>query len=88
MRNRSLHLNREHNLRAQKNKMTPLEIPYKRKAVDPLECIRVGWELVKPQYWLFVGMSLIAFFIGSAVFGLAYVRELSYMPPPPPLFNE
>lgn len=47
--------------------MTPLEIPYNRKAVDPLACIKAGWELVKPQYWLFVGMTFIAFFIGSAV---------------------
>src|ERR1044071_9987258 len=47
--------------------MTPLEIPYNRKAVDPVECIKAGWELVKPQCWLFVGMTFIAFFIGSAV---------------------
>src|ERR1044071_621106 len=46
--------------------MTPLEIPYNRKAVDPVECIKAGWELVKPHYWLFVGMSFVAFFIGSA----------------------
>ena len=46
--------------------MTP-EIPYKRKAVDPLECIKTGWELVKPHYWLFVGMCFVGFFIGSAV---------------------
>ena len=50
--------------------MTP-EIPYKRKAVDPVECIKAGWELIKPQYWLFVGMTFVAFFIGSAVpFGI------------------
>lgn len=50
--------------------MTP-EIPYNRKAVDPVECIKAGWELVKPQYWLFVGMCFIGFFIGSAVpFGI------------------
>ena len=24
-----------------------LEIPYKRKAVDPVECIKAGWELIK-----------------------------------------
>lgn len=47
--------------------MTTPEIPYKRKAVDPVECIKAGWELVKPQYWLFVGMTFVAFFIGSAV---------------------
>lgn len=51
--------------------MTTPEIPYKRKAVDPLECIKAGWQLVKPQYWLFVGMTLVAFVIGSAVpFGI------------------
>jgi uncharacterized membrane protein len=46
--------------------MTP-DIPYKRKAVDPVECIKAGWELVKPQYWLFVGMAFIAYAIGQAV---------------------
>jgi len=46
--------------------MTP-EIPYKRKAVDPIECIKAGWELVKPQYWLYVGMAFIAYVIGQAV---------------------
>ena len=46
--------------------MTP-EIPYKRKAVEPVECIKTGWELVKPQYWLFVGMCIIGYVIGTAV---------------------
>jgi uncharacterized membrane protein len=46
--------------------MTP-EIPYNRKAVDPIECIKAGWELVKPQFWLFVGMAFIAYAIGQAV---------------------
>jgi uncharacterized membrane protein len=46
--------------------MTP-EIPYKRKAVDPVECIKAGWEMVKPQYWLFVGMAFIGYIIGQAV---------------------
>lgn len=46
--------------------MTP-EIPYNRKAVDPIECIKAGWEMVKPQYWLFVGMAFIAYAIGQAV---------------------
>ena len=46
--------------------MTP-DIPYKRKAVDPIECIKNGWELVKPNYLLFVGMCLIGYFIGIAV---------------------
>jgi uncharacterized membrane protein len=50
--------------------MTTPEIPYNRKVVDPVECIKAGWELVKPHYWLFVGMTFVAFFVGSAVFGI------------------
>jgi uncharacterized membrane protein len=51
----------------QENKMTPLEIPFKRNAVEPVECVKAGWRLVKDQYWLFVGMCLIGVMIGSAV---------------------
>ena len=46
--------------------MTP-QIPYRRNAIEPVQCIKDAWELVKNQYWLFVGMSLIAMLIGSAV---------------------
>lgn len=46
--------------------MTP-EIPFRRNAVQPMECIKGGWELIKSHYWLFVGMTLIANLIGSAV---------------------
>lgn len=46
--------------------MTP-EIPFRRNAVDPVECIKGGWELIKNQYWLFVGMTLVGIIIGSAV---------------------
>jgi uncharacterized membrane protein len=53
-------------LSAEKQIMTP-DIPYNRKAVDPIECIKAGWELVKPQYWLFVGMAFIGYAIGQAV---------------------
>lgn len=47
--------------------MITTQIPYNRNVVDPVACIKAGWELVKPQYWLFVGMSFIGYFIGSAV---------------------
>ena len=47
--------------------MTTSEIPYRRYAVRPVECITAAWELVKPQYWLFVGMCVVAMLIGSAV---------------------
>jgi len=46
--------------------MTP-EIPFRRNAVEPMQCIKVGWETIKKQYWLFVGMTLVALLIGSAV---------------------
>ena len=46
--------------------MTP-EIPFRRNAVEPIECIKGGWELIKNQYWLFVGMTLVGILIGSAV---------------------
>ena len=47
--------------------MTP-DIPFRRAAVEPIECIKGGVELIKNQYWLFVGMTLVGIFlIGSAV---------------------
>ena len=46
--------------------MTP-QIPYRRNAIEPVQCIKDAWGFVKNQYWLFVGMSLIAMLIGSAV---------------------
>lgn len=32
-----------------------------------MECLRGGWDLIKDQYWLFLGMTFVAIFIGSAV---------------------
>src|SRR5215213_10464751 len=46
--------------------MTP-EIPFRRNAVEPMQCIKGGWEIIKNQYWLFVGMTLVGLLIGSAV---------------------
>ena len=46
--------------------MTP-EIPFRRNVVEPVSCIKGGWELIKNQYWLFVGMTLVGILIGGAV---------------------
>src|ERR1044072_8241708 len=46
--------------------MTP-EITFKRKAVEPVQCLKNGWELIKDQYWLFVGIAAVAALIGGAV---------------------
>ena len=47
--------------------MTTPYITFRPHACEPVQCIKAGWELVKPQYWLFVGMCLVAMLIGSAV---------------------
>lgn len=45
--------------------------PFKRGVVEPIYCIKTGWSLLKDQYWLFVGMILVAFLLGSLVpFGI------------------
>jgi len=47
------------------------EIPFKRGVVQPTACLKAGWELIKGQYWLFVGMSTVGLLIGSFVpFGI------------------
>ncbi len=43
------------------------QIEFKRNAVQPVECIKAGWEMVKTNYWLFVGMTFVAMFIGGLV---------------------
>jgi uncharacterized membrane protein len=43
------------------------EIEFKRNAVQPVECVKAGWELIKSQYWLFVGMTVVGIIIGSVV---------------------
>ena len=46
--------------------MTPA-IPFRRNAVEPMQCIKDGWAMIKDQYWLFVSMALVGVLIGSAV---------------------
>ena len=43
------------------------EIEFKRNAVEPIECIKTGWNLIRIQYWLFVGMTVVGIIIGSVV---------------------
>jgi uncharacterized membrane protein len=42
-------------------------IPFRRGAVEPIACISSAWDLVKPNYWLFVGMCAIGLMIGGAI---------------------
>jgi hypothetical protein len=43
------------------------EVEFKRNAVEPIECIKAGWNLIRSQYWLFVGMIVVGVIIGSVV---------------------
>jgi len=42
-------------------------IEFRRNAVEPMKCLRAGWNLIKDQYWLFVGMTAVGVIIGSVV---------------------
>ena len=37
------------------------------RAVRPVECLRAGWDLVKGDYWLLLGIT----FVGGLIAGLA-----------------
>jgi len=43
------------------------EIHFNRNAVRPIECLKAGMELVKSQYWLFLGIIAVGMIIASMV---------------------
>lgn len=43
------------------------EVEFKRNAVEPIECVKAGWNLIRSQYWLFVGITVVGVIIGSVV---------------------
>jgi hypothetical protein len=43
------------------------QIQFRRNAVEPIECLKAGLELIKSQYWLFLGIVLVGIIIGSVV---------------------
>lgn len=51
--------------------MSTPQIVFRRNAVEPVQCIKDAWALIRDQYWLFVGMATVGLLIGSAVpFGI------------------
>jgi uncharacterized membrane protein len=38
---------------------------FRPNAVRPVECLKAGWELIKDQYWLFMGVCLVAILMGQ-----------------------
>src|SRR5437016_9163600 len=47
--------------------MTPDNIRFRTGVIKPVECVKEGWALIKDQYWLFLGVVFVGFFIASAV---------------------
>src|SRR5213078_3374379 len=45
--------------------MNPESVEFRRGVVAPFECIKEGWALIKDEYWLFFGISIVGFLIGS-----------------------
>jgi hypothetical protein len=41
------------------------ETAFNRGAVRPVECFREGWQLIKNDYWLFLGIAIVGVLIGS-----------------------
>jgi MFS family permease len=51
--------------------MSTYPVEFRRGVVQPLACVTSGWNLIKDQYWLFLGITFVGIFIGSAVpFGI------------------
>lgn len=47
--------------------MTPEQTQFRTGVIKPVECLKEGWALIKDQYWLFFGISLVGMLIGGAV---------------------
>ncbi len=47
--------------------MTPEQTEFRTGVIKPVECLKEGWALIKDQYWLFFGISLVGLLIGGAV---------------------
>jgi len=45
----------------------PNYLEFNRNAVKPIECLKRGWDVIKDQYWLFLGIVFVGVFIASAV---------------------
>ena len=39
---------------------------FNRGVIQPVECLKEAWELIKGQYWLFFGICVVGMLIGSA----------------------
>lgn len=42
-------------------------VEFRRGVVAPMECIREGWALIKEDYWLFFGITIVGLLIGGVI---------------------
>ena len=47
--------------------MEPNLTDFHQGVIRPVDCLKEGWALIKDQYWLFFGISLVGLLIGGAV---------------------
>jgi uncharacterized membrane protein len=47
--------------------MNPDPTDFNTGVVAPFDCLKEGWALIKDQYWLFLGITLVGILIGGAV---------------------
>ena len=47
--------------------MTNPSDAHRKSAIHPVECFQEGWQLVRDQYWLLLGISVVGILIGSVV---------------------
>ena len=43
------------------------QVTFQRNAVRPVDCFKEGWNLIKGQYWLILGMCIVGWMIAAAV---------------------
>jgi len=47
--------------------MNPNPVEFRSGVISPVECLKEGWQLIKDQYWLFLGIAVVAMLVGGAV---------------------
>src|SRR5438445_3247924 len=56
-----------------RSQMNGYSVPpeFNRGTISPMTCLQEGWTLIKDDYWLMVGMTLVAILLGAMVpFGI------------------
>jgi hypothetical protein len=52
------------------------ELEIRKGAIDPSSCVSEGWELIKPNYLLFFGMTFVMLLISFLISLIPYIGEI------------